>query len=250
MMDDRQLKHVLIVDDEPNVALMLADSLEKLGEDYVIETAHSGGEAQNKIQQTQYALVITDYKMPGMSGLDLAQAVRDFSPDTQIMMMTAYGTDELRDLVEQMNIDGYLDKPFTVTKIRDMVERIVGDSTTARPILIMEDNDDLRHVFSRVLRRSGYKVYAAATMQEARDLLVQIDFGAFLCDIHMGDERGTDLVREQGDALKERGTQVIVVTGESRYRPFAEELGVEFYLEKPVALGPLVTLVDRLTAQG
>ncbi len=132
-MTDAQPKRVLIVDDEPNVAMLLADSLEKLGDEYVFETARNGDEALAKIQQTAYALVITDYKMPGMSGLDLAQAVRQFSPDTQVVLMTAYGTAELRDKAGDMSLDGYIDKPFTMDQIREIVERAVGRVTEQAP---------------------------------------------------------------------------------------------------------------------
>jgi CheY-like chemotaxis protein len=167
-----------------------------------------------------------------------------------------------------------LDKPVKLAEIRQAAsealreadrlrgDRIVGrdaapspqvgeedDAAGARRILVMEDNDDLRRLYGKVLRKGGYAVYPAATVEEARTLLRQGRFDVFLCDIHMGDERGTDLLRQQIDSLREQGTQVIMVSGEAQYRPLCEELGVDFYLEKPVALEPLVRLVDRLTAQ-
>ena len=119
-------KRVLIVDDEPNVTIVLAAGLEKLGRDYVIETANSGGEALEKVERTSYALMITDYKMPDLNGLDLAMAVRRVSPHTQVILMTAYGTAGLRDKVGNLHLDGYVDKPFSVARIREIVEDAVG----------------------------------------------------------------------------------------------------------------------------
>jgi len=119
---------------------------------------------------------------------------------------------------------------------------------TAHSILILEDDADLCRLFSKALRASGYAVYPATTLEEARALLVQIPMDVFLCDIHVGRERGTDLLREQLGTLRQRGTQVIMVSGEAQYRPMCEEMGVDFYIEKPVAIGDLVKLVDRLTA--
>ena len=128
-----QPTRVLIVDDEANVAVVLADSLEKLGEEFVFETAFSGDEALTKIKQGSYALVITDYKMPGMSGLDLAQAIRRLSPDTQVVLMTAYGTTELRDTAGYPELDGYIDKPFTMSQIREIVEHALKHATCQDP---------------------------------------------------------------------------------------------------------------------
>jgi two-component system response regulator (stage 0 sporulation protein F) len=244
-----QPKRVLIVDDEPHVTMMLADSLEKLGESYAIETAHSGDEALTKVRQATYAVLITDYKMPGMNGLDLAQMVHRLSPETRIILMTAYSSDTLRHTAGQMELDGYLCKPFNVAHVRDMVRSATGDPTTARSILIMEDESVLRRLYTRALDRAGYKVYGAGTLAEARELLAQHRFDAFVCDIHMGEGRGTDLLREQGDALRKGGTQIVMVSADSRYRAVTEEMGVEFYLEKPVSISSLVALMDRLTAQ-
>lgn len=119
---------------------------------------------------------------------------------------------------------------------------------TAPSILIMEDNADLRRLYSKLLKNSGYEVYPAATLEEARALLAQTYVDVFLCDIHMGDERGTDLLREQAAKLFQNGTKIIVVSGQAQYRPLCEELGVDFYLEKPVGFETLLTIVKRLAA--
>jgi CheY-like chemotaxis protein/predicted regulator of Ras-like GTPase activity (Roadblock/LC7/MglB family) len=124
-----QEKRVLIVDDEPHLTMLLAASLEKLGK-YTIETANNGYEALTKVQETKYNLLLTDYMMPGMSGLALAQEVRRISPDTQVVLMTAHGTDRLRDQVGELDFDGYIDKPFTTNQIRDIVEDAIGRTTT------------------------------------------------------------------------------------------------------------------------
>ena len=118
---------------------------------------------------------------------------------------------------------------------------------SAKHVLILEDNPDLRHLYGKALRKSGYAVYPAATLQEARNLLAGCRFDIFLCDIQVDGKLGTDLLAEQGAALLRGDTHVIVMSAYPRYRPFCEEMGVEFYLEKPVAINTLLTLVERLT---
>ncbi|HOU14726.1 MAG TPA: response regulator [Anaerolineae bacterium] len=121
---DLQPRNVLIVDDEPRVATLLATALQKLGDKYHCEMAQSSESALRLIQQTPvpYDLMITDYKMPGMSGVDLVHIVRKISPDTQVVIMTGHGTEQLRETVEHLNIGGYIDKPFTMAQIRAIVE--------------------------------------------------------------------------------------------------------------------------------
>jgi DNA-binding response OmpR family regulator len=121
------------------------------------------------------------------------------------------------------------------------------DIIAEQRILIMEDNSDLRRLYSKIFRKEGFEVYPAATLEEARALLADVPVDIFLCDIHIGDERGTDLLREQAGRLRNNGTRVIVVSGQNQYRSMCEELGVDFYLEKPVSLETLLTMVQRLT---
>lgn len=143
---------VLIVDDEPNVTLVLANSLSKLNQNYTIETANSGARALELLQEHRYALVITDYKMPDINGLDIAAAIREVSPETQVVLMTAYGTQGLHEILGQVKLDGYLDKPFTLAQVREIVEQAVGKASQqvkAPPGQISVDEDiyeQLKHL--------------------------------------------------------------------------------------------------------
>jgi CheY-like chemotaxis protein len=74
-------------------------------------------------------LTITDYRMPGMNGVQLAQLARKMAPDTQVILMTAYGTTGLQQVVGSMALDGYLDKPVSIEKVRQIVEEVVGYAT-------------------------------------------------------------------------------------------------------------------------
>jgi DNA-binding response OmpR family regulator len=65
----------------------------------------------------------------------------------------------------------------------------------------------------------------------------------------MGSERGTDLLRDYSDQLFMSGAQVVMISGKAEYRDMCEDMGVDFFLEKPVAMRTLVTLANRLTAR-
>lgn len=120
-----QHKPILIVDDDAAILQMLAESLKSLGVEYPIVTAMSSTEALEKIERQTFAVVIADYMMPGITGIDLARAVRKISPDTQVVLMTAYGTARLRDTTRYVGVDGYLDKPFTVDELHAIIQNAV-----------------------------------------------------------------------------------------------------------------------------
>ena len=119
-------KHVLIVDDARDILFLLTHSVKRLGSEFKVSTAMDGVEALEQIQQRKFDLVITDYMMPGMTGLELAQQIRQHSPETQVVLMSAYDTIGLRDQVEELHLGGYLGKPFSVPEILEVVQRIMA----------------------------------------------------------------------------------------------------------------------------
>jgi len=239
-------QRILIVDDDPAVLLTLAASIERLNPKYEVDTCESGAEALACLENHKYVLLLTDYSMPGMSGIDLARVVQERSPDTRIIMMTAYGSNALRKQVADLNLDAFVDKPFTVKKIREIISSILSDATDAPHVLVIEDNADLRRLYSNALSRAGYRVTETGVLAEAQHLVDENNFAVLLCDIHMGTKKSTDMVREKRAKLTADGTHVLLITGESWYSDIVEEAGADFLLEKPVTLDTLVGLVGRL----
>jgi CheY-like chemotaxis protein len=118
-------KRVLIVDDAKDILFLLTHSVKRLGPEYEVSTAVDGAVAIDKLQQEDFDLVITDYMMPGMTGLQLAEEVSRISPKTQVILMTAYDNPELRNQAQHMHLGGIVGKPFTVAQILAIIERIV-----------------------------------------------------------------------------------------------------------------------------
>lgn len=116
------IKRVLIVDDDPINAIVVRDMLAFLGDDYVFEIAYNGHEAIAKVKETYYDLVITDYHMPGLTGMNLIEKIRHISPDTQVILMTAQGSKRLEKVAKYLSVDEYITKPFLIKNMREMVQ--------------------------------------------------------------------------------------------------------------------------------
>jgi CheY-like chemotaxis protein len=120
---------ILIVDDDKDVLRMLEFGLKKMGPGYQIKTAKDMQSAVEQVEAQPFDLVLTDYMMPGMTGIDLVQAIRHLSPETQVVLMTAYGTTDLHTTSNHLGVDAYLNKPFTMEQLREVVHRL-----THRPV--------------------------------------------------------------------------------------------------------------------
>ncbi len=115
-----------------------------------------------------------------------------------------------------------------------------------RKILLLEDEPALHNLYRRILEQSGYEVISARTLAEAREALDRDTFDIFLVDLRLPDGDASHLLVERRDQLQQRGTQVVILTAEARYRDHLESLGYEYYFEKPISLKMLVAFLDRL----
>jgi len=114
---------IILVEDEPDILIILHRLMRDLTGGYDIITVNSGADALAQIALRKVPLVITDYNMPGMNGLQLAAAIKETAPDTCVVMITAYATPELERRAREQRIDYYLSKPFPL----DRLEQIVRD---------------------------------------------------------------------------------------------------------------------------
>jgi len=137
---------VLVVDDEPAIVDSLQKILER--ESLRVLTAGSGGEALDIIRREAISVMLTDLMMPGMSGMDLLRASKSVAPETETVLMTAYGTVE--NAVEAMKQGAYdfVTKPIK----RAHLVRVVGKALEKR--LLVQENRSLRAQLAAEKRRT------------------------------------------------------------------------------------------------
>lgn len=116
-------------------------------------------------------------------------------------------------------------------------------------ILVMDDDKHVLRIFSKALRSRNYLVSQANSIQQARDFIDTDSYDIFICDVQMGNERGTDLLLEKGDNLSNNQTQIVAISAYGQYRDLTKEVGVDYFLEKPISIGTLLTLINRLLDQ-
>jgi len=109
---------ILIVDDESNQRLMVEQALRALAYDWQISTAASGQEALEALALAIPDLIITDYHMPAMNGLELIKSVRARQITSRIILMTAYSSPELHAEACRLQVDHYLTKPVALSDLR------------------------------------------------------------------------------------------------------------------------------------
>ncbi len=113
--------HILVVDDESAIRYSITKTLQRVG--YQVESAASGEEALDMLSQQPYDVVLTDIRMPGISGVELLARIKEESPDAIVILLTGYAS--LDTAVESLRLGAhdYLIKPSSSQDIRDSVSR-------------------------------------------------------------------------------------------------------------------------------
>jgi DNA-binding NtrC family response regulator len=153
---------LLVVDDEPQMLIAINETLRRSG--YSITTAGSGIEALRRLKEKYFRCVITDMRMPEVSGLDLLRKVKNLAPQTPVILLTAYGT--IQNAVDAMR-DGaydYLLKPFSSESLETVVRRALDSASlrknekSSHTIITQDPN------FSRTIEQATQAAASTATV--------------------------------------------------------------------------------------
>jgi DNA-binding NtrC family response regulator len=112
-MDSDPKTHLLILDDEPIVCKRLKSAFEKLG--YHIECFTESARAMSRIQEKDFDIVITDLKMKQIDGMQFLTAIKEKSPDTEVIVITGFAF--------QKGVFDFVAKPFKIGEIQEIVKK-------------------------------------------------------------------------------------------------------------------------------
>ena len=122
--------NILLVDDDRNLATTLSHGLRKaIGEASSIVYCSSGPEAFALLATQRFDIVISDFHMPGISGLELLKKIRQDRHETSLVLITAYGTDTLEEEVQRLGF-GYVTKPFEMPILLQSIHGLIQSKRT------------------------------------------------------------------------------------------------------------------------
>jgi CheY-like chemotaxis protein len=200
---------VLVVDDSATSRNILQDMLESFS--FEVTLAASAEEGLEEIQKADtdqpYELVLMDWKMPGQDGLAASEHIKNhqtLSKIPAIILVTAYGREEIMQQAEQIGLDGFLIKPIGPSVLFDTIMQAFGEGIpkTSRvaerdkeiedlkaiqgaQVLLVEDNVINQQVAQEILQGAGLNVTVANDGQEAVNAVKDSYYDAVLMDIQM-----------------------------------------------------------------
>jgi DNA-binding response OmpR family regulator len=122
MEDDK--KKILIIEDDEEMRSLLKDFFKEEG--YETDSVEKGTYAFKKLLTESFALIITDIRMPGFSGLEIIPGLKKFQPDTPIVAITAFGGEEVHLRALERGADAYLEKPVHLLQLRTLIHKMIN----------------------------------------------------------------------------------------------------------------------------
>ena len=120
-------QHVLYIDDDETMVLMVERLLQRSG--YRVTTFNDAERAVAALEARpgEFALVVTDFNMPGLTGLDVARALAASHPDLPVIISSGYITDDLRSQAERLGVRRLLEKQFTIDLLAGLVHEVLAE---------------------------------------------------------------------------------------------------------------------------
>ncbi len=146
------MENILIVDDEKNYPMIIGEILQEEG--YTSMTASSGMEALDILKNQSIDLILTDVKMPGMSGIQLLEKIKEINPDIPVIIMTAYGSVEKA--VDAMHKGAYtfILKPFENQALVAHIAKAISVYKIVQENYMLRDAISSRYSFDNIIGKS------------------------------------------------------------------------------------------------
>jgi two-component system response regulator PilR (NtrC family) len=143
---------ILIVEDENSMREVLKILLE--GESYEVTSASDGLEGLSHIDKDIFDLVITDIKMPGADGFEVLKKVKNISPGTVVIMITAFGTTEAAIEAMKLGAYDYIHKPFKIDEIRLIVKKAIEKKRLSEEVSLLRDKVKITYNLENIIGQS------------------------------------------------------------------------------------------------
>ena len=264
-------KHILIVDDETTILSVLKRSLEKLDGGYVISTATDGQSALAQLRGAHFDLVVSDYKMAGMDGLQLLQEVRSLQPDARTILMTAYGNDRVQTEAQRLQTYRYMVKPLEIDEFRQTVRAALSGLAATRPGILILPDEQYNKILLALKRLQlsigarcviladieGHSIARAGNLDKFPLEIITPLLGGCVAGLNQagqtidGVEQTTNLIYRESTAgnlyVVNIGLQLLLMIVVDR-ASYSTKLGTVWYEAQQVAAMLLVTVVEKESA--
>ncbi len=265
-MDDIKLPamKVLLADDDPVIRETAGETLHSLGVE--ADLVQSGAQALDRVSlQHDYKIVILDWKMPDMDGIEAARRIREIVGEgVSILLISAYDRTDIEEAATKAGVNGFITKPLFRSTLYDKLSEVIGNENTRTDqeddadiagvrILVAEDNDINWEIISMMLQMHGVEAERAENGKIAVDRIADSKEGEFnlvFMDIQMPVMNGIEATKRIRSLSKpwQSGIPIIAMTADAFSEDVSECLaaGMNGHIAKPVDMKLVIKEIKKI----
>ena len=268
---------VLVVDDNATSRDIFQEMLESFT--CVVTLAGSGPEGITELENARddqpFELVVMDWKMPGMDGIEASRRIKahaGLNKIPAIVLVTAYGREEIMQQADEVGLEGFLLKPVNPSMLLDTIMQALGkaqpepsrlvrkyeqeaevlEGIRGANVLLVEDNEINQQVAKEILEGAGLKITLANDGQEAVNAVKEHEYDAVLMDVQMPVMDGYTASREIRKDFRFRELPIIAMTANAMAgdREKSLEAGMNDHVAKPIDTNELFSTLAKWIEPG
>lgn len=239
----------LVIEDDDTTREHLAKYIQSEG--YDVDSAENGEVGVKLFEEQPADIVIVDYNMDKMDGMEVMYFVKKANPSTQVILITGYGETDLAITALCRGALDYIKKPLDLKLLDNALQKATDKldeikALTPFPvILIAEDEDVTRKRLARILEKEGWTVEQACDGEEALNVFKTKRIDIALLDIKMPKKDGLTLLhdmRKIGDIF-----EAIIMSGHGDENSAIQALrdGASYFIKKPIDLEELLVVIEK-----
>ncbi|MBN1823400.1 MAG: response regulator [Endomicrobiales bacterium] len=240
-MEETKKMKVLIADDEDGLRMSMAGIIEMEGHDVV--TAENGLKAIEEVKKQSFDIAFLDIKMPGINGVDTFREIKKYSPETVVIMMTAFA---VKDLIKDAIKEGAyacISKPFDMDKIMETIKEV-----SRKPFaMVVDDDPALCSTLNEKLKEEGLNVFTKCSGMEGLEALSRKIPDIMFIDLGKN-RNGLETYKKLKEMFGDKAPKVVMMNSTPPESTAQElkQLGVSEYIKKPLNAEELKNALQSL----
>ena len=266
-------KRVLVIDDNETAREVLEHILNSFALD--VRLASSGAEGISRVEKADkdepFDLIIIDWQMPEMNGIKTFEVIKkqlDLKHVPKVIMLTAYGREEVVRQAELAGLDGFITKPTNPTVLLETIMEVFGKKIPLRPsfqrakladeirdlneirgaqLLLVEDNEVNQEIAIEIMKKNGFQISVANNGKEAVDLVAKRNYDCVLMDCQMPVMDGYEATRTIRADERFKSLPIIAMTANAMQgdREKCLGAGMNDHIAKPVDTKELFSVLGK-----
>ncbi len=233
---------VLVVDDDRRMVKTMCDILRVKGHDAV--PAYTGEEALEKVMSREPDCILMDIKMPGISGIDAVEKIREIKPGLPVVLMSAYATEEQANEARKHGAYTVLTKPIDVQMVLTFLSLLRKEDS----ILIVDDDPDFCKTLKAIFKARGYTVESEFDPDRVLDRMEQAYTLVVILDLKLGTANGLDVLKKIRAKYPSKPVIMVTAYGGEMAASIEQGLLIGAYtcMYKPLEVDKLIAVINKI----